>query len=127
MSRTMAAALAAIAFAVAAPLAAQPGMGLIGRRQVSDAVDRDTIPVTGTALYGTLLICVDDAPLRFQEVVVRYKNGTSQNVRLRTLIAAGRCTREIELHGRRDIAGVEVTYQTASLGGQRARLQLFGR
>lgn len=128
MMMKRAAVLAALAFvAAAAPVLAQPGMGLIGRAQVGDTVDHDTIPVTGTELYGTLMICVDRAPVRFQEVVVRYKNGNSQNVRLRSLIAAGRCTREIELHGRRDIATVDFTYQSASLGGQRASLQLFGR
>ena len=128
MSYARSAALAAVAFAVVAvPVLAQPGMGMIGRRLVADTADRDTIPVTGSDHYGTLMICVDNAPLRFQEIVVRYKDGSARTVRLRSLVAAGRCSREIELGGRRELATVDVAYDTASLGGQRALLQLFGR
>lgn len=131
MTRRGTAVLAAVAFAVVAvPVAAEPGMGMIGRRLVGGdaaAAGRDTIPVTGTERYGTLLICVDRAPIRFQEVVVRFKDGRASNVRLRSLIAAGGCSREIPLSGRRDIAGVEIAYDAASLGGERALLQLFGR
>jgi hypothetical protein len=128
MTGKRAAVLAAIALAVVAvPVLAQPGMGMIGRRLVADTAERDTIPVTGSDHYGTLMICVDDAPIRFQEIVVRYKDGSARNVRLRALVAAGRCSREIELGGRRELAGVEIAYQAASLGGGRALLQLFGR
>lgn len=125
-----AAVLAAVAFAMVAapvPTPAQPGMGMIGRRQIGDTAARDTIPVTGTEQYGTLMICVERAPVRFQEIVVRYKDGRARNFRLRSLVAAGRCSRQIELNGRRDIAGVDVAYDSASLGGERALLQLFGR
>jgi hypothetical protein len=128
MSYARSAMLAAIALAaVAPPVLAQPGMGMIGRRLVADTAERETIPVTGSDHYGTLMICVDDAPIRFQEIVVRYKDGSARNVRLRALVAAGRCSREIELGGRRELAGVEIAYQAASLGGGRAVVQLFGR
>jgi len=128
MIRRDLAVLAAIALAAAAaPAPAQPGMGLIGRHQISDAVDHDTIRIIRNEQYVTILLCVDDAPLRVQDLVVRFKNGTAQTVRLRSLIAAGRCSREIALNGRREIAGVDIAYQPASLGGGRAALELFGR
>ena len=117
----------ACAVAAAAPAPAQPGMGMIGQRQVGEAADHDTIPVTGTDQYGTLMICVDRAPVHFQEVTVRFHNGTSRNIRLRSVIADGRCSREIELHGRGNIASVDFTYEAAHLAGQRARVQLYGR
>jgi hypothetical protein len=119
--------MAALAILGAAPALAQPGMGMLGRRQITSAVDRDTITVSKTEAYGTLMICADDAPVHFTEMVVRYRNGTSQNVRLRQAVQAGRCGRELALHNRREIASVDFTYEAARLGNARATVLLFGR
>jgi hypothetical protein len=128
MIRSLAAGAAAFAvFVSALPTLAQPGMGLIGRRQITSAADRDTITVSKTENYGTLMLCVDDAPVHLMEMVVHYRNGTSQNIRLRSVVQAGRCGREIELHNRREIASVDLTYNATRLGEARASVLLFGR
>lgn len=124
-----AAALAALAFAMvpAAPALAQQGMGMIGQRVV-DGADRDTITARGSAQYRELMICVENAPVAFQEVVVRYRGGASQNVRLRARIAAGRCSRIVDLTGRdRDIATVDFSYAPVPAGGGRPLIQLYAR
>lgn len=120
--------LAALAaFAVTAPAAAQSGMGLIGERVV-DGADRDTVRARGSAQYREIMICVENAPVAFQEVVVRFKNGGTQNVRLRQRIAAGRCSRVVGLSGRdRDIQAVDFTYAPAAGGGARPTVQLYAR
>jgi hypothetical protein len=127
MANKRAAALAALAIFGAAPALAQPGMGTIGRRQISGAADHDAITVSKTESYSTLMVCVDDAPVHLMDIVVRYRNGTSQNVRLRSVVQAGRCSRELELHNRREIASVDFTYDAARLGEARATVVLFAR
>ena len=127
MRHVMAAALMA-ALAMPVPAAAQSGWMGIGRREVSDSVDRDTIRARGNAQYRQIMICVEQAPVRFHDVNVRYRNGRTQDVRLRSLIRAGGCTRFIDLRGReRDIDAVDFTYEAASLGRQRARVELYAR
>ncbi len=121
------AALAALA--IAAPAVAQSsGWTRLGQREVSDSVDRDTIRARGGAQYRQAMICVEQAPVRFVDVVIRYRNGGTQDVRMRDLIRAGACTRDINLRGQsRDIEAVEFTYEAASLGRERARIELFAR
>ena len=128
MIRSLAAGAAAFAVLMSAlPALAQPGMGTLGRRQVTGAADHDTITVSKTETYATLMLCVDDAPLHLMEMVVRYRNGTSQNVRLRSVVQAGRCSRELDLHNRREIASVDFTYNATRLGAAQATVVLFGR
>ena len=122
-------AAAAAALLIAAPIAAaETGWTGIGHREVNDSVDRDTIRARGGHMYRQIMLCVERAPVRLYELVVRYRNGGSQNVRIRALVPAGRCSRNIDLRGRnRDIEAVDFTYEAASLGRQRARVELFGR
>jgi hypothetical protein len=117
-----------LAAASAAPALAQTGMGLIGQRVV-DGADRDTIAARGSGQYREMMICVEDAPVAFQEVVVQYKSGGAQHIRLRQRIAAGRCSRIVTLSGRdRDIATVDFTYAPAAGGASsRPRVQLYAR
>jgi len=128
MVRIGSAVLAALVMLVAAPALAQTGMGLIGQRVVEGA-DRDTIPARGGEPYREIMFCVEDAPVAFQEVVVRYRSGASQNIRLRQRIAAGRCSRVVGLSGRdRDIQAVDFTYAPAAAGGgARPTVQLYAR
>lgn len=121
------AATALLAAAPAAPALAQTGMGLIGHRVVEGA-DRDTIAARGSAQYREIMICVEGAPVAFQDVVVQYRNGGAQHIRLRQRIAAGRCSRVVSLSGRdRDIATLDFTYAPAAAGTARPRVQLYGR
>ena len=123
-----AAALAAIWMAAAAPVAAQTAWVKIGDRRVSDEVDRDTIRARGGEEFRQLMICVEQAPVRFHSITVRFQNGGTQDVRLRALVAAGRCSRFIDLRGRdRDVAAVDFVYESASLRGRPAQIELFAR
>jgi len=130
MIRKRAAAMAALgSLAAAVPALAQDsGWGMIGQRQVGIDVDHDSIPARAGEQYRQLMLCVERAPIQVLDVTVRYRNGANQSVRMRSRIADGRCSRGIDLRGReREVASVDFTYQTASLGGQRALVQLFAR
>lgn len=111
-----------------APALAQQGMGLIGQRAV-DGADRDSIPARGGEQYREIMICVENAPVAFQDVTVRFRNGGTQNIRLRQRIAAGRCSRVVSLSGRdRDIQAVDFSYAPAAGGGgTRPTVQLYAR
>ncbi len=128
MTRIFQVAAALAALAMAAPAASQSGWTRLGQREVNDSVERDTIRARGSAQYRQVMICVEEAPVRFVDVVIRYRNGGTQDVRVRSLIRAGACSRDIALRGRtRDIEAVDFTYEAASLGRGRARVDLFAR
>jgi hypothetical protein len=128
MMRILQVAAALAALAIAAPAASQSGWTKLGQREVNDSVERDTIRARGGTQWRQMMICAEQAPVRFLDVTVRYRNGGTQDVRLRSLIRAGSCTRDINLRGReRDIEAVDFTYEAASLGRARARVDLFAR
>ena len=126
--RIFQAAAALAVLAIAAPAASQSGWTRLGQREVNDSVERDTIRARGSTQFRQVMICVEQAPVRFYELVVRYRNGATQNVRIRSLVRASDCSRNIDLRGRnRDIEAVDFTYEAASLGRGRARVELYGR
>lgn len=131
MIRARTAALAAMgmfAAALAAPAPAQSGMGLIGQRQIGGGVDRDTIPARGGEQYRQIMFCIEDAPVRFLGATVRYQDGTAQVMNLRDRLAAGRCGRVLDLRGRdRNVVGIDIIYEAASLGGATARVKVYAR
>jgi len=128
MMRIFQVAAALAALAIAAPAASQSGWTRLGQREVNDSVERDTIRARGSQQFRQVMICVEEAPVRFLDVVIRFRNGSTQDVRLRSLIRAGACSRDIGLRGRsRDIDTVDFTYEAASLGRGRARVDLFAR
>lgn len=119
---------AAAAILLAVPAAAQVGWTELGRREVSDRVDRDTIMARGRQTYSQIALCVERTPVRFYDVVVRFGNGRTQNMPVRALVARGECTRRLDLRGRqRDIQSVAFTYEAASLGRRQGRVRLFAR
>lgn len=122
------AALTAVAGFGPAPAAAQTGFGLIGERALSGA-ERDTIPARGGGQYRELRICIDNAPMQLQEVVVRYRDGGSQALRPRARIRSGGCSRTFSLVGRdRDIQAVELGYAPAAQpAATRPTVQLYAR
>jgi hypothetical protein len=114
--------------ASAAPAAADPAWTRVGQRQVSGSVDRDSIPSQDIARYRQLMICVEEAPIRFVAVTIRYRDGGTQAVGLRALVRAGSCSPDIQLRGRdRSIEALDFTYEAASLGRGQARVDLFAR
>ena len=119
---------AAAASLLAVPAAAQVGWTELGSREVSDRVDRDTIPVRGGQMYSQIALCAMEAPVRFYDGKVRYRSGRVQDIPVRALVRRGDCTRRLDLRGRdRDIAVVNFTFEAASLGRRNARVRLFAR
>jgi hypothetical protein len=115
--------------AAAAPAAAQGGWVQIGEREVNDRVDRDVVAAQGGRRFTAVRVCVGRHAIRFHDLDVRFRNGGNQDVRVRSVIPAGGCTRDIALAGRggRDITTVSFTYEAASLGRERSHVRVYAR
>ena len=122
----------ALALAIALlPQAADAARGwvLLGERTVTDAADHDSIPVTASrGDFRKLRLRVYDRDVQFRAVVVHYGNGETQDLEIREVIPAGGASRVIDLAGGdRVIRSIELRYDAQSLGGRRARVQVFAR
>jgi hypothetical protein len=79
--------------------------------------DSDTIRVPGTARYRQMRVCVFNGPIRMRDLDVRYRNGGRQDIKVRQLMRAGTCTRNIDLAGnRRYVTQVRLKYAPLSRG-----------
>jgi transposase len=115
--------------AAAAPALAQEGAWVsLAERTLSDTAGSETINVRNRSQFRQLQICVDSGAVRFLDVNVRFANDAVQNIRLRNRIAAGHCSRILDLRGRdRSIGTIELVYEAASLGGQSAAAMVLAR
>jgi hypothetical protein len=103
---------------------------LLGQTTVDGQRDRDTIAIgRSEGRFRSIQLRVAGAPVEFQRVVVRYANGTSEEVEFRDYIQAGGQTRAIDLRGdERVISSVEFLYSKARWRhGARPRVSLYGR
>lgn len=100
----------------------------LGTRDVRDAVDRDTIVLPGARRFERIRICAYQRPVHFLDLKVRFANGSSQDVPLRAVVRAGKCTRAIDLvGGDRNIAAVDMVYEANTRRrGVHAKVRLFG-
>jgi hypothetical protein len=117
-------------FALAA--SAQPRHGgpvVLGEANVDGGVDHDRIAVTAArGEYRAIQLRVENAPVRFDRVVVHYGNGASEPLAIRHRVPAGSQTRAIDLPGqRRVIESVEFWYERGNWrNGRRPRVVLMG-
>lgn len=124
MKRTLilAAAAAAGTVVAAAPADAQRwnnNWRTVGYGEVRGR-DTDTIRVPGTARYRQMRLCIYNGPIQMRDVDVRYRNGARQDIRVRNLMRAGTCTRNIDLSGnRRDVTSVRLKYAPLARGWRR--------
>jgi hypothetical protein len=114
-------------FAAAATVSAQ--WRKIGSKEVDYRVDHDTINVpVYKGDFRRIQLRVKRAPVRFQRVVVHFRNGGDQELEFRDLIRAGGQTRSIDLTGReRQISTVDLWYETASMNRRKAEVSVWGR
>ena len=120
MNKTRFAILAATAagFAATIPAVAEaqrywrpPGWQIIGFKTVERRRDTDNVYAPGRQDFRRIQLCVYNAPLRMRDLRVYFRNGRSQDVRVRSTIRPNSCTRAIDLIGRdRDITRIRMKY-----------------
>lgn len=108
------AAVAMLALAAAPADARRPVQGwqVIGYKTVGFGTDRDVIRVRGNDRFREVRLCAINRPIRLHDFAVTFANGGRQDLQVRNRIAAGSCTRAIDLRGNaRNIDTVELTYE----------------
>ena len=106
----------------------QTGWKKLGDEHVNHDVDHDMIHIADSGRFRELRLTVMDAPIKFRRVVITYKDDTKQDLEYLEDVAVGRDSRAITLPGDGNvIKSVEFWYETASLGGKKAHVTLFGR
>ena len=116
------------AMMLAAPAAAQSGWTGIGASEVGGDSGRATLTAQGQPQFRELMICVEQHPIKITGGEIRFRDGRTQNLRIRALIDKQDCSSFMRLSGReRDVASVDLTYDPASLAGQRSRVELYAR
>lgn len=96
----------------------------VGFTQVNGR-DTDTIRLPGTAKYRQMRVCVYGGPLEMRDLDVRYANGGHQDVRVRMLMRAGTCTRNVDLRGnRRDVRLIRMQYAPLRRGWMRPTVRV---
>ncbi len=100
----------------------------LGERTVNHTVDRDEIVVKAKkGVFRKIKLKVKHRKVTFRDVKVHFANGAVQDVNLRREIPAGGETRTIDLEGKnRVIKKVVFWYNTTSVRGKRAKVQLLG-
>jgi len=131
MYKTKAVALTALLFGLVTldqSLLAQRGWDYLGEANVDGQIDHDNIRVTAAeGRFRAIRMRVENAPIRFDRVVIHYGDGDSQPIMIRTRIGAGGETRAIDLPGnRRVIQSVEFWYERASGSPRKPKVRLFG-
>ncbi|MGL4333049.1 MAG: hypothetical protein ACRCZQ_02960 [Bacteroidales bacterium] len=85
----------------------------LGERTVKFASERDVISCRGKGTFAKLKIHVNDAPVEFGEVNVKFADGSVQKLNIRQVIPAGGYTRIIDLRGnKRTIKEVVFRYKS---------------
>jgi hypothetical protein len=105
-------------FMIATSASAYPPPGprsvFLGSATVDGDFDRDTIHVGRAAgPFRAVQLRVDGGPVRVHRLVVRYGDGTREELRVHSIIPSGGRTRPIALSGRRTIHSVDLWYGKA--------------
>jgi hypothetical protein len=113
----------------AAPASAQHwNWRTIAYKTVNGGTDVDRINVPGGRRWHQVRLCVFNAPLRMRDFDIRFDNGQRQDVSVRQRIAAGTCTRNIDLLGStRDIDWIRLKYEPIARGFARPIVRVQAR
>jgi hypothetical protein len=118
----MAAALAAV---VAAPAAAGTGWTSVGRAMLEGGTGTASAELHWQAAFRELLVCADGGAVKLGDATLRFRDGTSRPLKLRTRLAGGDCTDPLSI-GRKELASIDFAYEAGAAGGAN-RLSIVGR
>ena len=127
MNMRKAAGLAAMLAACAAPALAQTGWTTVGHAALAAEAGIATITPRWQPQFREIMFCTEDHDVRLLDAAIRFRDGRTQTIKIRARVADGGCSRMASVGRNRDIAGVDIAYDPASLGGGRARLLFSAR
>ena len=101
---------------------------VIGNKTVNGRRDSDIISVPGRQRFRQVRLCASHAPLRLRSFDIFFANGGHQRVQTREMIAAGSCTRAVDLNGQaRNLASIHLSYERIHGGLLSPRVQVSAR
>ena len=101
---------------------------VIGNKTVNGRRDSDIISVPGRQRFRQVRLCASHAPLRLRSFDIFFANGGHQRVQTREIIAAGSCTRAVDLNGQaRNLASIHLSYERITGGLLSPRVQVSAR
>lgn len=101
---------------------------VIGNKTVNGRRDSDIISVPGRQRFRQVRLCAAAAPLRLRSFDIFFANGGHQRVQTREIIAAGSCTRAVDLNGQaRNLASIHLSYERIRGGLLSPRVQVSAR
>jgi hypothetical protein len=114
-------------FAGAAAVSAQDWKKL-GQKDVDFHIDHDRIIARDKGGIREIHMSVTKAPVKFQRVVINYRNGEKQEVEFLEDLQMGGQSRSITIEGSgRKIDSIDLWYETNSLRGKKAKVTVYGR
>lgn len=100
----------------------------LGQKDVDFHIDHDRIIARDKGGIREIHMSVTKAPVRFQRVVINYRNGEKQEVEFLEDVKLGGETRSITIEGSgRKIDSIDLWYETNSMGGKKAKVTVYGR
>ncbi len=100
----------------------------LGEKDVDFHIDHDRIIARDKGGIREVHFSVKHAPVKFQKVVINYRNGEKQDVDFLEDVKLGGETKSITIEGTgRRIDSIDLWYETNSLGGKKAKVTVYGR
>jgi hypothetical protein len=116
-----------VMFTLAGAVSAQNWKKL-GQKDVDFHIDHDRIIARDKGKIREIHLSVSKAPVKFQKIVINYKNGEKQEVEYLENVAMGHESRSVTIEGTgRVISSIDLWYETNSLGGKKAKVTAYGR
>jgi hypothetical protein len=102
----------------------------LGYAKAGKAADKDIINAYGNYRYSRVKLCVRGADVGFYDAQVVYSRGGAQDLKVRSKVKKGQCTREFNVwRGRNDIRYVYLYFRQADnfLNWRTAQVDLYAR
>ena len=100
----------------------------LGEKDVNFSVDHDTIGAESKGPIREIHLRVLNAPIKFRKVVINYKDGEKQELEYLEDVQVGTDSRSITIPGDgHKIKTIDFWYETDTMGGKKAKVQVYGR
>jgi len=101
----------------------------LGAKEVTFKLDKDVVQVgPNQGTFSKLKIYVSSGNLNMHKMVVEYRNGSKENIEIKSNFRKGDNTRTIDLNGnKRAIKDITFWYDTKNFSKKRAKVLVFGR
>ena len=119
---------AAAAALLAAPATAQEtGWTTVGRASLGPDAASSTMKVRWDPQFRQGMFCTDGHAIKLGDATLRFEDGTAKVVKVRQKLADGGCSKPIAVPRKSHVATVDIAYDSATVAGGKAKVQLVAR